>query len=70
MRAEELYREKKMQLSEFIIAIKIIQATDDNKTIIKLSKSDGQLTVGIGQFYQKIKQNWQQLTAALLDRLI
>ena len=57
MRAEELYREKKMQLSEFIIAIKIIQATDDNKTIIKLSKSDGQLTVGIGQFYQKIKQN-------------
>lgn len=59
-----------MQLSEFVIAIKIIQVTDDNKTIIKLSKSDGQLTVSIGQFYQKIKQNWQQLTAALLDRLI
>ena len=36
---------------------KMIQVTDDNKTIMKLSKSDTQLTVSIGQFYQKIKQN-------------
>ena len=48
----------------------MIQVTDDNKTIMKLSKSDTQLTVSIGQFYQKIKQNWQQLTAALFDKLI
>ena len=34
--------------------------TDDNKTIKKQSKSDGHLTVSIGQFYEKIKQIWQQ----------
>ena len=44
--------------------------TDDNKTIIKQSKSDWCLTASIGQFYQKIKQNWQLLTAGLFDKSI